>query len=473
LRTLFRYLRSNPVSLVGAWVTTLSFLMMVSLSVFELAGQGSGPYSGLVLFLVLPGVFTAGLVAIPVGLLIFRRRLRERLEADVGRPLHILRTIGVLTIVNLVVVGVMGYHGYHYTDSVEFCGTLCHEVMEPYYRTYRDSPHARVACVDCHIGPGASWFVQSKLSGVRQVLAVMRDDFSRPIPTPVEDLRPARETCEQCHWPEKFIGDRVVVRRRHRYDRDSTPYQHVLVVRTGGVRPDGEATGIHWHVHSRVEVTFRATDRKRMEIPWVRLRNRETGEETVFTLPGVDPDAPPEGETRTMDCVDCHNSPSHVLMDCVDCHNSPSHVFRSSWESVDEAIAAGRISRRLPYVKKVARRALEHGWGSDPEARAGIARELAEAYPESVTDEAIRQDVDRAVSVLVEIWSRNVHPEMGIGWNTYPSLTGHRGCFRCHDDDHRASDGRVISMDCETCHAVLAYRVENPPILETLRVEGD
>ncbi len=451
-RRFLALLRSNWLSRSGAVLTTISFLAMITLFLAQGIGLWNGPYAGLVTFLVLPGLFVLGLLVIPLGLFLYRRRARERIQVLVTRPLPLLRIIGILTIINIVVASTAGYQGLHYMDSVEFCGTLCHRVMEPQYRAYLDSPHARVACVDCHIGTGASWFVKSKLSGVRQVFAVLFDTYERPIPTPVKNLRPARETCEQCHWPEKFTSDRLVVRRRFRPDRGNTETTSVLVMKTGGVRPDGTATGIHWHVHQGIEVTYVATDEQRREIPWVRLLDKETGEAVIYTVPGTDPDRPPPGEVRTMDCVDCHNQ--------------PSHIYQRAADALDRALAAGTISPRLPWIKKIGLEVLKEARTAE-EIPGAVRRRYAEEGP---LPEEVRPLLAPAVRALVEIHRRNVHPEMSIGWDTYRSFTGHFGCRRCHDDRHSSREGRVIPVDCRTCHVTLAYREENPKILDELGI---
>jgi hypothetical protein len=311
--------------------------------------------------------------------------------------------------------------------------------------------------VDCHIGPGASWFVKSKLSGVRQIFATLGESYPRPIPAPVHDLRPARDTCEQCHWPEKFTGDRLVVRHHYGYDREATPYTNVLVMKTGGVRPDGSATGIHWHIRSGIEVTYRAVDRERTRIPWVKLVDRESGREEIFTVDGVAPESPPEGEERTMDCIDCHNQ--------------PSHVYERSWEALNEAMASGLISRRLPFIKRVARDALEQEWAAG-EADSGIRDRLETFYSQKEhLDPETRPLLDSAIEAVVDIHRRNVYPEMNIRWNTYRSFAGHFGCQRCHDDEHRTAGGKTIPQTCETCHAVLSFRERAPQILDQLEIE--
>ncbi len=450
-------LRSNWVSMAGAVLTTLTFMLFLSCLLLQILGVLAGPYAGLVTFLLLPGLFVAGLLVIPAGLLLYRHRLRERMEVLTHKPFHLVRLIAILTVLNILVVGIAGYQGLHYMDSVEFCGTLCHEVMIPQYNAYLDSSHARVACVQCHIGPGASWFVKSKLSGLRQVIAVMFDTFERPIPVPIKDLRPARETCEQCHWPDKFTADRLVVRHRYMSDRESTPSIRVLVMKTGGTRPDGESSGIHWHVHEGNSIYYRPADDSRREIPWIRLVDHETGTERIFTAPGVDPASPPPTAER--------------LMDCVDCHNQPSHVFHTENEEIDDAIFHGLVSRKLPWIRKVGLEALRLTFDTAEAAPEGIRRHLLGFYGEKEPVPAADMPlVEAAAKELAAIWLRNNYPHMKIRWGTYPSFAGHAGCIRCHDDEHSTPDGRTIPLDCAPCHAVLAYRVKESPILTTLEI---
>src|SRR5262245_22011700 len=227
IRPLF-FLGHNPVTLAGAVLTTSSGVTLLAFWFFEILKAGPiHPYSGIVFFLILPGIFFLGLALIPLGVILRRRKLRKRHEIPIPYPRVDLRDpvirrgfvwVAGATALNIAIFGIATYRGVEHMDSVSFCGQSCHTVMGPVFTAYQDSPHSRVACVACHIGPGASWFVKSKLSGARQVYAVTFKTYSRPIPTPVKELRPARETCEQCHWPQKFTGDRVVVRTK--YDSD-------------------------------------------------------------------------------------------------------------------------------------------------------------------------------------------------------------------------------------------------------------
>lgn len=458
-------LRSNWITWSGAILTTLAFMAFVTSWIYlSMHGSAHGAYAGLFIFVVLPGLFLVGLGMMPLGWLVFRKHLKERMAAVQERPIRLLRLLALLTVINLAVVGTGGYEALHYMDSQQFCGTLCHEVMSPTYDAYVDSAHARVACVECHIGSGASWFVKAKISGLRQVLAVIFDTYQRPIPTPVHDLRPARDTCEQCHWPDKFSGDRLVVRKHFADDEAVTQSVTALVLKTGGTRPDGKATGIHWHVHPGNKVTYVATDDKRRQIPWVKFTN-EKGEERIFTIDEVDPANPPKGEVRTMDCLDCHNQ--------------PSHQFQNPEKAIDQAIASDLVSRKLPFVRKYGLEALRMNWTRDT-VESGIKTYLTGMYSKAEAKPSAEQLdlIARASAELAVIWRRNIHPEMAITWGTYPQFQGHlsmddnpTGCFRCHDGMHTDADGEAISSDCTTCHTMLADKVKDPEILKQLGLD--
>jgi hypothetical protein len=346
-------------------------------------------------------------------------------------------------------------------DSTEFCGTTCHSVMEPEHTAYQNSPHARVKCVSCHIGPGAGWFVKSKLSGAWQVVATTFDLYPRPIPTPIENLRPARETCEQCHWPTKFVGDRLKVLTHYGEDEANTEVKTVLLLRVGGVL-GRRSQGIHWHVDPGNRIRYRS-DERRETIHEVEL-TRPDGTVERFHAPGNGPEdgtgTGAEGDWRVMDCVDCHNR--------------PTHIYRTPEKGLDEVLAQGLIDPSLPYVRREGLKALRQDYESHPAAREGIGEALTafyeESYPDLVRSRAV--DIEQAARILADVHNRNVFPDMRVGWGTYPDHIGHMdypGCFRCHNDEHATESGEVISQDCETCHTLLAMEEEAPEILEQLK----
>jgi hypothetical protein len=444
-------LARNWISTVGIAVVTVSAVLFLTVFLLDIFGIHANPYIGIVFFLIIPAFFVGGLLLIPIGMWRERRRrLAGRPSEmhwprlDLGNPTHRRATFGVLvlTLANVLIVSLAAYRGIEFMDSPAFCGEVCHEVMEPEYAAFQDGPHSRVACVRCHIGPGAPWFVKSKLDGTRQVVAVLLNSHSRPIPTPVHTLRPAREVCEQCHWPEKFHGDKIV--RKFEYADDEAVTETATELRIhvgGGSEKLGVATGIHWHMSVANEVEYIATDDARQVIPWVRVRDA-SGNVREYADEGVSAEDLAKGERR--------------LMDCMDCHNRPSHTFSPSAEAaVDAAIASGELPK-LPYVRREAVAALKISHQSRESAMEDIAARLTSFYAGNGggTDPG---QVQRAVRATQNLYGRNVFPKMNVTFGTYPNHIGHTsapGCFRCHDDTKKTKDGRTISMDCSLCHTM-------------------
>jgi len=468
------FLGHNGVTLAGAVLTTSSAIILIGFWIVDLfQGRRIPPYAGIILFLVLPGIFVAGLALMPAGVWMRRRSLAARgklpdvyPKIDLRQPVlrRALVLVVVLSGVNALLLGAATYRGVEYMDSTQFCGQTCHTVMQPEFRAYQASPHARVACVDCHIGSGAPWFVRAKISGVRQVFAVTLKTYSRPIPSPVENLRPARETCEQCHWPQKFGGEKLVVRTHFAEDEKNSRKVSVLLLKIGGRRANG-SSGIHGHhIDARERIDYVSTDRRRQVIPVVRVTGTD-GKTAEYASSEVKatPEQLAAGEHRAMDCMDCHNR--------------PTHIFQLPATAVDEAMAAGAISPDLPFVKKQAVAALKKEYASHSVAAEEIARTLTEFYRAQypATYQAHRALVESAVESVQGIYERNIFTAMKIGWGTYPNNIGHEdflGCFRCHDGNHSTKDGRAITQDCDACHTVLAQEEENPKILTDLGIGG-
>jgi hypothetical protein len=369
-----------------------------------------------------------------------------------------------MTMLNLALFLTATYRGVHYMDSVQFCGLTCHTVMQPEYTAYQGSPHSRIACVDCHIGPGAPWFVRSKISGAYQVLSVTFDLYSRPIPTPIENLRPAQETCEECHWPLKFHGDKVVVKPKFAEDEKNSETQTVLLMRTGGIDPwTHRPVGIHgYHLEPGTVIHYVTTDPRRQEIPIVTYQRTDG---TVL-----------EYRSSALELSEAELAGSERRrMDCMDCHNRPTHTFQMPGAALDSSMAAGRIDSSLPFVKKQALELLQLSYASQAEAESQIRTRLRNFYRES--DKQLfdhqRAKIEETADTLVDIYQRNVFPQMNVFWGTYPNNLGHDpfpGCFRCHDGLHSTADGEhTIPADCTTCHVLLAYEEATPEILKTLR----
>ncbi|MBM3267534.1 MAG: NapC/NirT family cytochrome c [Candidatus Sericytochromatia bacterium] len=438
-----------------------SFLLLFLLDLFA---PYSNPYVGVVAYLIAPGIGLLGVVVMVIGALIQRRQLKEAapgapppfLSIDTNRPRDRRRLVYFFfgSIVFLTLVSLGSYRSYHFMESVSFCGQACHVPMKPEFTTYQNSPHARVSCSECHIGEGAEWYVKAKISGMYQTYATTFDKFERPIATPIKNLRPAQETCEHCHWPKKFIGNTDRTYTRFLGDDKNTPYSVRLLLKVGGGDPtNGPVGGIHWHMNVGNKVEYVATDEKRETIPWVRMTDPQ-GVVTEFVTP--DFKGPPDkGQIRRMDCMDCHNR--------------PSHIFQSPNDAVDLALSVGRIDRKIPGIKREAVALLDASYSTETEALEKIATGLHDKY---ASDPRLKE----TISEVQRIFKQNFFPEMKANWKAYPTNTGHKewpGCFRCHDGQHRTPDGKqsIKANDCTACHVILAQGTEAE--MEKMTAKGE
>ncbi len=454
----------SMISLSGTALAVASLVLMLSLFVLEQFGFEGGPYIGILTYLILPMIFVLGLILIPIGAVLWRRKMNRMtggeaiplmpvFDLNVPKTRHWLLIFLAATMFNIIILSAATYKGVEVMESVEFCGMACHSVMEPEHTAHQRSPHSRVKCAECHIGPGADWFVKSKLDGAWQLVAVALDIYPRPIPTPLHDLRPARDTCEQCHWPTKFVGDKLSVRKHYEDDEENTELTTALLLRVGGADGSG-SSGIHWHVDPNVEIRYRS-DETREEIYEVEFTDKD-GTLTTFN----DRKAPEEGGIwRTMDCVDCHNR--------------PSHTYQPPGNEIDKAIIAGLIDRKLPFVKRESLRIIDAEYDSHEAARLAISEKLTQFYAENYPEVADEKSdvIHAAANTLGDIYSVNVFPQMKVWWNTYPNHIGHDqspGCYRCHKKSMRTPERVAISRDCDTCHVLLAEEEENPEIMSIL-----
>lgn len=449
-------LHRNALSYFGGLIATGATVLLVFGIIGEQTLVQPSPYVGIITYLIFPSILTFGLLLVLYGMR--RESVRRRKEGarqqpyprlDLNDPRHRKRFGYALVSgsVLLIIFAWVGYRGYQFTGSVTFCGKVCHTVMEPEYTAYTHSPHARVPCVDCHVGEGASWYVQSKLSGARQVFATAFETYDRPIPTPIAHLRPARETCERCHWPKKFFGASLVQLPHYRYDEQNTAEQISLLLRTGGGDPrNGLASGIHWHMVIDNRVVFAAEDPRRQRIPWAAVE-RPDGSRKVYR------DETSELSDEQMDRLD------QRVFDCIECHNRPSHAFAPPEGGVDGALAGGEVAADLPWIKKVLVDALVGEYSTKQEAHREMRDAVTSFYADNYPDVARSrtEEIDEAVAVANGIYDRSVFPEMNVDWQTYPNNVGHRswpGCFRCHDGRHVADDGTRLSTDCTLCHTM-------------------
>ena len=448
----------NWLSWIGAALILLGFVSGLFFLLLEILLDQAAPYAG-ILYLLFTTLIATGFLLIPVGVLVRGRHPVSRGTAetsggyrvDLSKPAHRYAALSFLAtgMVVLLLIGIGTYKSYHATESTAFCGQLCHSVMHPEWTTYHNSSHARVKCVECHIGSGAGWYARSKLSGLRQVYAVTVNSFPRPIPTPIRDLRPARETCEECHWRRKFVGYKESVRSYFLGDEKNSLHRVRMLIKIGGEKTSFmRGSGIHYHMLIASQVEYIASDAKRQEISWVRV-TRADGSVTEYNsaeYPLTEP------ETEAMEIR---------TMDCMDCHNRPSHQFPPPMETVNHALEDGAISSDLPFIKVQAVKALDTEYATTKEAVVGIANRIRgfyrKRYPELLDQKP--QELTRSIKEVQRIYQRTIFPEMKASWSAYPDNLGHRdspGCFRCHTDEMQSADGETIFTDCNRCHLILA-----------------
>lgn len=468
MRRIFPNSFYNIITLIGSAIAAVSFGLILFLVLLESMAESPKPYMGIIAFVILPAIMLVGLGIAAFG--IFREHARARHgkpvehhlpQINLNNPRHRTAFVWIsLGMILLLLLSAFGsFKAYENTDSDQFCGESCHSVMEPEYTAYQYSPHARVGCVKCHIGPGAGWFVRSKLSGTYQLYAVMFDKYPRPIPTPIENLRPAQETCEQCHWPKHFFAEKQQSNSYYLSDEKNTKWELTLLIKIGGGNIEaGPTSGIHWHMNINNKLFYVPADSTRQSIPWVRS---ERPDGTVITYRSTE--APlSEEELRAR--------PTR-RMDCIDCHNRPTHIYHPPARSVNHVMALGWIDPSLPGVKGLSVSALEYPYSSQQSAMDSIALLFDEHYAKnlSAADSSGKARIARAVAEVQKIYSRNYFPAMRVNWKKFPDNIGHMyypGCFRCHDGKHVSDDGKVLPRDCNTCHTILAQKFEQ----DTLRL---
>ena len=441
----------NRLSRAGAVIAIINWLLIAGALAASPWVDPSRPHWPLYAYVLFPTLAFGGVGLVLLGAKLQRRnRLRDGLRAsvlpDLKSPVHRRSLIlsGLALAAFSIVLLASTVKAYEFTESTVFCGLTCHASMSPEYTAYTRSPHARVECVDCHVGDGFEYYVKSKMAGTRQLVNELRGNYERPIPVPVKSLRPARETCERCHWPQKFFGSKFVQIPHFRYDEKNTAEQISFVLKIGGgSRSGGEASGgIHFQMMIANKVSFVATDPQQQNIPWTEVR-RGDGTVVEYSVPGFTKGSSPSAQV--------------VQMDCMNCHNRPTHSFPAPDGAVDVALADGQVSAELPWAKKVLVGAIERSYPTRQEAHAGIRAEIRGFYEKQYPDFAKGKSaiVDQAIEASIAMYDRSVFPEMKLDWSTYPDDLSHRnwpGCFRCHDGRHVSRDGKVLSKDCSLCH---------------------
>ncbi|MFZ1702235.1 MAG: NapC/NirT family cytochrome c [Pyrinomonadaceae bacterium] len=448
----------NYISFIGIAIAAAGLTSFLLLLLMELSGSTENPYTDLITFIFVPSIIIFGMAVAALGALIERRRRRGMSPGDISSyPVLDLNDpsrrrsviLGLCLVFIFLFMSAFGsFRAYEYTESVTFCGEACHSVMKPEFVAYQAAPHANIRCVECHVGGGAEAYVKSKFAGMRQLYGVVTGHYNRPIQTPVHNMRSANETCQKCHWSEKFHGDVLRVFNHYGYDEQNSLDQTRLLVKVGGGDPaSGPVGGIHWHMNTGNEVSFIASDEKRQVIPWVRMKDR-TGAVVEFKTADF-----------SMTAQDVERS-SKRTMDCIDCHNRPTHIYLSPNEAIDRALDSGKLSTEMPFIKAKAVEALAQPYLTNDEAVAAIAARLNDyyrsSYPELFTSRP--ELIGAAVAETQRVYQTYFFPEMKTDWRAHPNNIGHynaQGCFRCHDGQHFSSSGRVIRNDCNVCHTTI------------------
>jgi len=452
----------RPLRLLGAFLVFLSVGLLAFFILLDIVAGLANPYLGIIAYLILPAILVIGLLLVPLDSWLERRRIArggpEYPVIDLCDPYQrrIATFFAAASVLVLVVMTVVTYKGVEYMDTTTFCGKVCHRVMIPEYTAYRRSSHASVACIECHIGPGAPWFVRSKLSGIPQIWHYTIGDYDRPLKTPVRALRPSRDTCEHCHTPQAFYGSTLHTTITYDQDRDNTRKVTTMLMRVGSGGVPG--SGIHSHIVSRIYYLPAVPNLS--EIAWVSVR-RPDGSAQEF----VNPDYKDKlGSIRKRQQV--------RFMDCIDCHNRAAHDFEPFEVLLDDAITRQRVDPTLPFIKKLAMEAVGEirGVPTEAEKRGTInrIRQIQRYYQRGLPDVYWSRlgDIRRSVRAIAEVYDGSVFPHMRV-WpgirtpgsppeepGTYPNWRTHTGCFRCHGVLQATGSGRgtEVSSDCNFCH---------------------
>lgn len=457
----------NIISLLGMFMSAVCALIIVLVLALQAFRGFENPYLEIVTYFLLPGGILFGGVLTYLGAWRVRSRHRRhpevelpplpRLDFNDPQKLRLTAFFALVTVVFFAVIGVATIKGFEFTESTQFCGELCHPPMEPEYTAWQKSPHARVRCVECHVGSGIKYYALAKINGTKQLYSILTGTYPTPIETPVENLRPARGTCERCHWPEKFFSARQKIFYHNAPNEQNSPREINYLIKIGGTPGAPNTSGIHWHIGK--DVTYVQRDHKRQDLPYVAVKEKDGSITEYF-----DTEKPMLKEEVA--------KKEKRLMDCIDCHNRPAHVYNPPGQALDHQFAAGKLDKSLPFLKKVALAALTKGYKTEEEAVETIEKEIqgfyAKNYPAIAGSKA--ESVKQAVEVTRAIYKRNFFPKMKLDWSVYPNNLGHMyslGCFRCHDGKHKAANGKVISKDCKLCHTLVAQIQENIPAGQT------
>jgi hypothetical protein len=348
-------------------------------------------------------------------------------------------------VVGLVALGVLGAGGivaWEYSNSDAFCANMCHSVHPEETRAHNESAHARVNCVECHMGRLSTLHLLALKPTHAKELWGMIVGYERPLTS--STLRPSRDHCESCHWPSAVHRDSLALKKRYATDEESSETIYRLMLHTGvGVAREKEAKGIHWHIEN--DVTFISTDPQRRTIPWVQVKKPDG---TIVTYTDATSKIPPEELKK-------HTA---RRMECFDCHNAVGHPFANPEDEVDYAIAEGRIDRALPSAKARAVALIEKSSkliGFEKDLAPQIDKLIAASVPPGEQDDERKAQEKKFAAEMKKILLGSSFSHEGLSWKSFPNHAAHKdfpGCFRCHDGKHLNEQGESIRLQCTLCH---------------------
>ena len=447
------YFSNNWISRIGVIFASFAVVLW-----FYLAGSGArGGYQDLIQYLALPALFFLGLFLVPLGSRWnagHNQTLPEKISFSDARVHQFLSLLAVATTINVVLGAVLSFQAVHYLESDSFCGTACHEPMRPEHVGHANAAHARVECVACHVRPGIQGFLSAKLNGTRQLAMMVTGGYSKPIYLPAAALKTASEACTRCHDTDREIGDKVI--SKFKYDDNGDRLDTLLTMHVGSGRT---GKGIHGaHLAKNVAISYESGDEKREKI-------------LSFTLTR-------DGQSNTFQREERAQGKVKALferkMDCLDCHNRPSHYFETKEVALDRAFDRGELNPKLPGLRKSALVVLDLPFATAKEADARIPSALAAEW-KKIGGSGSEQELQKAGDALRVLYARNVFPEMKAGWGAYPDFRGHTqapGCFRCHADELKDKAGKSLNQDCAACHQVAVVEEKAAPVVKDLGLSG-
>lgn len=367
--------------------------------------------------------------------------------------------VGILVVAAVTAAGIMGWE---YSNSNAFCTNMCHAVHPEEPKSHAVSLHARVNCVECHMGRLSTLQLMAIKPTHMNELWGMIVGYERPVTT--HSLRPARDSCEACHWPQARHSDTVRVVYRYGADGKSTEERTTLQLHTGAGEARGGAPnaaepqlaagmtvrkGIHWHIAQ--DVRYVALDDEKQKIALIEVHAPDGKVIATYADP-----------TLKVSRADLDKLPKRS-MDCIDCHNASGHPFTNPSNLVDDALQEGLIDRSVPTVKARSEQIIEKAFGiagPEEERSKKYQQIIADARPKTAnpkTKDAEAQFEKQMLRILLLSSFNGEHEGKPLTWKNFPNNVGHKdfpGCFRCHDGKHQNEKGEAVRLQCTLCHAI-------------------